>query len=107
MGLLTEGAPLSWDQTAKLADHVRKHGVQQFIRLYKKLENRRGDVLKWGDEVEYNLVKVDHDNSKVSLLLRADPMLKVLQKRQNEGEKGLDATWHPEFAAYMIEGTPG
>ena len=54
-----------------------------------------------------NLVKVDHDNSKVSLLLKADPMLKVLQKRQNEGEKGLDATWHPEFAAYMIEGTPG
>ena len=29
MGLLTEGEPLSWEETAKLADHVRQHGVKQ------------------------------------------------------------------------------
>ena len=51
MGLLSEGSPLSWEETKKLADHVRKHGVSQFINLYKKLRDRQGDVLKWGDEV--------------------------------------------------------
>jgi len=53
------------------------------------------------------LVKIDHDSQKASLLLNANQLLQDLQKRQESGEKGLDATWHPEFAAYMIEGTPG
>lgn len=51
MGLLTEGSPLSWDETKKLAEHVRQHGVEQFINLFAKLRDRTGDVLKWGDEV--------------------------------------------------------
>lgn len=51
MGLLSEGSPLDWDETKKYADHVRKHGVRQFINLYHKLKNRPCDVLKWGDEV--------------------------------------------------------
>lgn len=51
MGLLSEGSPLSWEETKNLADHVRKHGVIQFINLYKRLRDRQGDVLKWGDEV--------------------------------------------------------
>ena len=58
MGLLSEGQPLSWEETKALADHVRKHGVQQFIHLWRKLETRKGDVLKWGDEVEYVLGNV-------------------------------------------------
>ena len=107
MGLLTEGEPLSWEDTKKYADHVRKHGVTQFVRLYRKLEDRKGDVLKWGDEVEYNLVKLDPDKNEAKLILKAHPLLQVLQERQNSGEKGLDATWHPEFGAYMVEGTPG
>lgn len=51
MGLLTEGNPLSWEETKALAEHVRQHGIEQFINLYKNLQDRTGDVLKWGDEV--------------------------------------------------------
>lgn len=51
MGLLSEGSPLSWDETKALAEHVRQHGIEQFINLYCKLQDRTGDVLKWGDEV--------------------------------------------------------
>lgn len=54
MGLLSEGSPLSWEETKKLAEHVRQHGVEQFINLYAKLRDRTGDVLKWGDEVRYS-----------------------------------------------------
>lgn len=54
MGLLSEGSPLSWDETKKLAEHVRQHGVEQFINLFAKLRDRTGDVLKWGDEVCYS-----------------------------------------------------
>lgn len=51
MGLLSEGSPLSWEETKKLSKHVREHGIEQFINLYRRLKNRTGDVLKWGDEV--------------------------------------------------------
>jgi glutamate--cysteine ligase catalytic subunit len=43
MGLLTEGNPLSWEETKKLANHVRKHGIQQFINLFARLKDRKGD----------------------------------------------------------------
>ncbi|KAG8277442.1 hypothetical protein J6590_042678 [Homalodisca vitripennis] len=56
MGLLTEGSPLSWEKTKELAEHVREHGITQFINLYHRLKDRQGDVLKWGDETE---VKVE------------------------------------------------
>lgn len=51
MGLLSEGSPLSWEETKKLSKHVREHGIEQFINLYRRLKDRHGDVLKWGDEV--------------------------------------------------------
>ena len=107
MGLLSEGHPLSWEETKALADHVRKHGVQQFIHLYRKLETRKGDVLKWGDEVEYVLVKMDKETKTCKLLLKAEDLLKQLQVPELRGDKELASLWRPEYASYMVEGTPG
>jgi len=107
MGLLSEGHPLSWEETKALADHVRKHGVQQFIHLYRKLETRKGDVLKWGDEVEYVLVKMDKEKKTCKLLLKAEDLLKQLQVPELRGDKDLPSLWRPEYASYMVEGTPG
>lgn len=57
MGLLSEGSPLSWEETRDLADHVREHGITQFINLYHKLKDRQGDFLKWGDEVSDHILE--------------------------------------------------
>ncbi len=51
MGLLSDGKPLSWAETKKHAELVRRVGVQQFLAIYHRLKDRKGDVLKWGDEV--------------------------------------------------------
>ena len=51
MGLLSEGSPLSWEETKKYADYVRKHGIIQFLNQYRKLKDRKKDILYWGDEV--------------------------------------------------------
>lgn len=59
MGLLTEGSPLSWEETKKLAKHVREYGIKQFIHLYRRLKDRQGDVLKWGDEVINSMARCD------------------------------------------------
>uniref|UniRef100_A0A8B9RXQ5 Glutamate--cysteine ligase n=1 Tax=Accipiter nisus TaxID=211598 RepID=A0A8B9RXQ5_9AVES len=51
MGLLSQGSPLSWEETRRHAEHVRKHGILQFLHIYRALRDRHKDVLKWGDEV--------------------------------------------------------
>ncbi|KAI5714919.1 hypothetical protein M8J77_007537 [Diaphorina citri] len=107
MGLLTEGSPLSWEKTQELADHVRKHGVIQFINLYHRLKQRQGDILKWGDEVEYIIVKFDHKNKKAHVSLKAEELLNILNEKEHRDPEGVKSLWRPEYGAYMIEGTPG
>ena len=84
MGLLSLGTPLTWEETKSYADHVRKHGIIQFINLYRSVKDRKRDHLKFGDEVEYMLMRFDHKNKKVQLLLKAD---KIMPQLQEEEEK--------------------
>lgn len=52
MGLLSLGTPLDWQDTKKLADHVRDHGITQFLETWKKWEDvKKGKGFLWGDEV--------------------------------------------------------
>ena len=51
MGLLSVGTPLNWNDTKKLADHIRSHGVEQFLHTWDRVKDRYGDELFWGDEV--------------------------------------------------------
>ena len=51
MGLLSVGTPLAWKDTKKFAEQIKRHGIIQFINLYRKIKNRQRDTLKWGDEV--------------------------------------------------------
>lgn len=107
MGLLTEGTPLTWEETKKLAQHVREHGIIQFINIYKKLKERKGDVLKWGDEIEYIVVKFNDEKKEAKVSLRAEELLAVLNEEEQKNPDTAKFLWRPEFAAYMIEGTPG
>lgn len=107
MGLLSEGNPLSWEETKKLADHVREHGINQFINLYHRLKDRQGDILKWGDEVEYIIVKFDDERKVARVALKAQDLLEKLNEKEQADPKGVKSLWRPEYGAYMIEGTPG
>lgn len=107
MGLLTEGSPLSWEETKKLANHVREHGIIQFINLYKRVRDRQGDVLKWGDEIEYIVVKFDDEKKQAKVSLCAKDVLAVLSEKELADPEGVKSLWRPEYGAYMIEGTPG
>uniref|UniRef100_A0A8D8RA44 Glutamate--cysteine ligase n=1 Tax=Cacopsylla melanoneura TaxID=428564 RepID=A0A8D8RA44_9HEMI len=107
MGLLSEGSPLSWEKTQELVNHVREHGVTQFINLYHRLKQRQGDILKWGDEVEYIIVKFDHKNKRAHVSLKAEELLNILNEKEMKDPEGVKSLWRPEYGAYMIEGTPG
>lgn len=51
MGLLSLGTPLPWSEAQQHADHVRKHGIVQFLNIWNRIKRRRRDHLLWGDEV--------------------------------------------------------
>ncbi|KAI5611561.1 glutamate--cysteine ligase catalytic subunit, partial [Silurus asotus] len=107
MGLLTQGSPLNWSETKKYADHVRKHGIVQFLNIYNKVKDRQKDVLKWGDEVEYMLVELDEKNEKACLVLNGNEVLETLQEKGENANPNHPTLWRPEYGSYMIEGTPG
>ena len=76
-----------------------------------------GRGLKWGDEVEYIIVKMDHAEKKARVSLRAAPLLDLLTQPEEKMKKMLETNgetdiklpslWRPEYASYMVEGTPG
>lgn len=107
MGLLSQGSPLSWEETQRYADHVRRHGILQFLHIYHAVKDRHKDVLKWGDEVEYMLVSFDHENKKVQLVLSGEDVLETLQEKGERTNPNHPTLWRPEYGSYMIEGTPG
>ncbi|CAB1338527.1 unnamed protein product [Coregonus sp. 'balchen'] len=107
MGLLSKGSPLNWEETKKYADHVRKHGIVQFLNIYNKVKERQKDVLLWGDEVEYMLIEMDEKNGKVRLVLNGEEVLETLQDKGEKTNPNHPTLWRPEYGSYMIEGTPG
>ncbi|KAK9458272.1 glutamate-cysteine ligase-domain-containing protein [Dipodascopsis uninucleata] len=117
MGLLSLGTPLPWEKVQKHADHVRQHGIQQFLHIWKNTKDKKGDVLLWGDEVEYMVVSYDEKNRNALLSLRQAEILKALEKKEielREEETGLSLrnvektpSFHPEYGRYMLEATPG
>uniref|UniRef100_A0A8C3AAU0 Glutamate--cysteine ligase n=1 Tax=Cyclopterus lumpus TaxID=8103 RepID=A0A8C3AAU0_CYCLU len=107
MGLLSQGSPLNWEETKKYADHIRKHGIIQFLNIYNKLKERQKDVLKWGDEVEYMLLELDDKDEKVRLILNSKEVLETLQDQGEKINPNHPTLWRPEYGSYMIEGTPG
>ncbi|KAF9118819.1 hypothetical protein BGW39_000844 [Mortierella sp. 14UC] len=113
MGLLSLGTPMHWDEAKKYADHVRAHGIIQFLNLWEATKDSQKDCLLWGDEIEYMVVAYDEENKKAKLSLRVWEILQALEKEEEEANKDpakkllVNSSWHPEYGRYMLEGTPG
>lgn len=53
------------------------------------------------------LVKFDHENKKVRLVLCGEEVLQTLQDKGEKVNPNHPTLWRPEYGSYMIEGTPG
>ncbi|EKM54562.1 uncharacterized protein PHACADRAFT_258498 [Phanerochaete carnosa HHB-10118-sp] len=111
MGLLSLGTPLAWDDAKQYADHVRKHGITQFLNIWNRVKDRCGDELLWGDEIEYMVVAFDNAERNAKLSLRQTEILAKLQTIVEDIACGVDKsavpTYHPEYGRFMLESTPG
>ena len=80
-------------------------------------QHEEGRGLKWGDEIEYSIIKLDHKARRARVSLRDEPLLHILSHRedihnQEEAKHGsteleLKSAWKPEFCAFQIESCPG
>ncbi|PPQ68044.1 hypothetical protein CVT25_014505 [Psilocybe cyanescens] len=112
MGLLYLGTPLVWEEAKKYADHVRNHGIAQFLHIWDRLKDRQGDELLWGDEVEYMVISFDDKEKNAKLSLRQTEILAKLAAIVDD--IGADCPdnvsvpkFHPEYGRFMLESTPG
>lgn len=109
MGLLTAGTPLNWPDSAPYRERVQTDGIDQFLNIFHAAKNFRDHDLKWGDEVEYLLLNLDNNAGRATLSLRAPELLAILQMEEHSQPFGssVPVLWRPEYARWMIEGTPG
>ncbi|CAG8634171.1 7041_t:CDS:10 [Paraglomus brasilianum] len=111
MGLLSLGTPLPWGKSQTYTELIRHHGIEQFLALYNKMKDKKTECLLFGDEVEYMVIFMDHNNKNAKLSLRVSEIYSELAKEEAEAEKDPKKTvqsgWRPEYGSYMLEGTPG
>lgn len=104
-----DGKALTWPQTAPLADHIRRDGIAQFARVMHSWQDRPDDQFKWGDELEFIVLRRHISNTacdmkeekRYSLETDASQHLNSLNDKA-----GSVARWNHEFGSFMIEGTP-
>lgn len=122
MGFLEVGTPLSFEDAVEYLDYVRLHGVLQFIEIYKRVKDRKNDILLWGDEVEFHLVRFQPADSSSSsggsssssadtgkrayISLRAPEVLATLEAQETALGSDSVASWKPEYGSWMVESTP-
>uniref|UniRef100_A0A7S3YWG9 Glutamate--cysteine ligase n=1 Tax=Lotharella globosa TaxID=91324 RepID=A0A7S3YWG9_9EUKA len=119
MGFLVKGKPLSWKESEGVREYVRKHGVEQFIHIWKKNKDREDLDFLWGDEVEGFLCQLTDKEGKkaIKLSLRGSEVLEKLKEAEKEetakaeekdgcGTCPPSVIFHPEYGCFMIETTP-
>lgn len=101
------GTPLPWNEAKQHASYVRDQGIEQLIHIYNRSKSKHGDVLLWGDEVEYMVISIDGDSKSARLSLRQAEILATLAEQEQKGLlKTADVTYHPEYGRFMLEATP-
>ena len=90
MGLLTVGKPLKWGDSVQHIDYIKKHGIEQFINLYRAQKDRRSDSFKWGDELEYLLLWTPSKRKVAKLSLRSADIMKSAESKMDAADDPMD-----------------
>lgn len=53
------------------------------------------------------IIKFDDEKQTAKVSLRALEILNILQEKELKDPDGVKSLWRPEYAAFMVEGTPG
>ncbi|CAM9217240.1 unnamed protein product, partial [Heterosigma akashiwo] len=107
MAILKVGKPLPLAAARPFLGYVREHGVRQFNHTFHRVEAAQlggagDDALKWGDEVEYGIFRLEgapgESGRGARLALRGPEVMEELNRREAEQVAGCcqGAKWMPE-----------
>ena len=108
MGLLSLGTPLHWNESKRLAEHVRENGITQLLSAFAISSSRDDDKFYWGDEIEYMMVSLKEADKQIRLSIDHDYVLENLSEEGIHYDKSVDndVLFHPEYGRFMLEATP-
>ncbi|XP_057331273.1 glutamate--cysteine ligase-like isoform X2 [Microplitis mediator] len=108
MPQVAAGASLTWEETKEVSEYIKHHGILQFINLYKKNKDTRDDEFKWGDEIEYMIVKFDDEEKTAKTLFDSHNLMPKLNRKELvDLERTANRLWSYEYSSYQIESKPG
>jgi glutamate--cysteine ligase catalytic subunit len=107
MGLLTEGQPLDGEHTLALSAYIREHGITQFLVTWNRVKDIQDDELRFGDEIEVGIIKIDKIEKTVKICVKSAELRdQLIANEKQVAHQAEGVTWHPEFGGWMIESTP-
>lgn len=110
MVIVNDGKLLNWQEIHKNLEQLRSKSLDQLMKIYNKYKDIQNDPFKWGDEIEYSIVRFDHEAKKVQLLLKSekffDHIAKLKEKYLDENDDLSKVDFHAEYTSYIIETIP-
>ena len=106
MGFLTvKTQGLSWEESIEYQEQVKSYGIQQACNLYKTFKdlNKKGDELKWGEEIEYEVVTMDKRDKGIKIHAEG---YQIIEEQLHERDDIEGFIFQPEFGSWMIEAVP-
>ena len=116
MGFLFSSQSLAWEDSLEFLKYVREHGIEQFLHTFHAVRSVHGDLLRWGDEIEYGVLHLEGGDTdpdrRVKASLRSADIIEDLKRIEEHGQMhGLSESdkfmWMPEYGSWMLESTPG
>ena len=83
MVVITGGHVLEWNQIKEKLETIKSLQLDQLVKIHNAFKNIQHDPFKWGDEIEFSLIKFDNVNKKCYLLLKAENFL-ITQTRNRQ-----------------------
>lgn len=103
------GELLNQEQIQENLAAIRKKLLDQLMRIYNKYKGIQNDPFKWGDEIEYSIIRFDHENKKVQLLLKSEKFFDYIDRLKEATTESDDLNkveFHTEYTSYIIETIP-
>jgi len=99
MGYLADiGQTLNFTDSLSLIDYIKKHGIIQFLLLYKKFKDTQQEEIFWGDEIEYHLLNLDSTTKTPRLQTNTEEFFSNCTSEK--------FNLQTEFGSWMIETVP-
>ncbi|XP_052833099.1 glutamate--cysteine ligase catalytic subunit-like [Octopus bimaculoides] len=106
MAFVTDGTLMKWEEIKPYIPHIKRQARRQFVHQYKKYKDPKNFPFYWGDEIEYSLIRFDHEKRVVQLLLNSMSLLECPEVKGSESRHKTQNFWGRGGVWQSIRSTP-